>query len=44
MPTGLLPKGRSFETEVDGRFQFDVNSELPLVGPIVRYQGFLQPS
>lgn len=43
MPQALLPAGASFETEEAGRFKFDVEISLPLVGPIVSYRGALEP-
>lgn len=44
MPRCLLPTGRSFETERDGRFCFDVEIALPLIGRIVAYRGSLDPA
>lgn len=41
LPKVLLPRGVSFETQRSGRFCFDVNITLPLVGHIVSYQGSL---
>lgn len=43
MPRALLPKGISFESEAEGKFRFDVEIALPLVGRIVAYQGALSP-
>lgn len=43
MPTALAPSGNSFESAVDGRFQFHVEICMPLIGLIVRYVGNLQP-
>jgi hypothetical protein len=43
MPKALLPKGTTFETEVDGRFVFDVEIAAPVVGLIVAYRGSLLP-
>lgn len=43
LPKALLPKGTTFETEVDGRFVFDVEIAAPLVGLIVAYRGSLLP-
>lgn len=43
MPRALLPKGTSFETEREGRFAFDVEIALPLIGRIVAYRGVLDP-
>lgn len=42
MPTALAPSGNSFESVVDGRFQFHVEICLPLIGLIVRYVGDLE--
>lgn len=42
LPTALLPGGRTFETEREGRFVFDVEIGAPLVGLIVGYRGTLQ--
>jgi saccharopine dehydrogenase-like NADP-dependent oxidoreductase len=44
MPQSLLPAGESFETEIDGRFAFDVTIRAPLVGLIVAYRGTLEPA
>lgn len=43
MPTFLLPCGESFETERDGKFCFDVEIGLPIVGLLAAYRGTLQP-
>lgn len=43
MPRFLLPTGRSFETERDGQFCFDVEIAMPFVGLIIAYKGSLQP-
>ncbi len=43
MPRFLLPRGVSFETEVDGQFRFDVEISAPLIGLIVAYRGALMP-
>lgn len=42
LPAALLPGGRTFETEREGRFVFDVEIAAPLVGLIVGYRGTLQ--
>jgi Domain of unknown function (DUF4166)/Saccharopine dehydrogenase NADP binding domain len=39
----FLPVGRSFETEKDGQFCFDVEISAPLIGLIVAYKGVLKP-
>ncbi len=43
LPKFLLPKGRSFETQKDGQFCFDVEIAAPLIGLIVSYKGVLKP-
>lgn len=43
LPGFLLPAGRSFETQKDGDFCFDVEIAVPFVGLIVSYKGRLQP-
>ncbi|MDE1997049.1 MAG: DUF4166 domain-containing protein, partial [Rhizobiaceae bacterium] len=43
LPRFLLPTGRSFETERDGRFCFDVEIAAPWVGLIVAYRGAMEP-
>jgi saccharopine dehydrogenase-like NADP-dependent oxidoreductase len=44
LPRFLLPAGRSYETARDGRFCFDVEIAMPLVGLIVAYKGTMDPS
>lgn len=44
LPRLLLPKGRSFETDEDGVFAFDVRLELPVLGLIAAYKGTLRPA
>ncbi|MFM1817054.1 MAG: hypothetical protein RLZ98_3749, partial [Pseudomonadota bacterium] len=41
LPTALAPSGDTYETVRDGRFTFDVEIRLPLVGRLVRYRGWL---
>lgn len=43
MPRALMPAGTSFETDADGKFQFEVEIVMPLAGLIVAYQGVLEP-
>lgn len=43
LPRALLPQGDSFEFEKDGRFCFDVEITLPLIGLVIRYSGHLNP-
>lgn len=42
MPRALIPRGESYEAEVAGSFRFHVEITLPLIGPVVRYEGALQ--
>lgn len=44
LPQALLPRGRAFETETEGRFRFDVEIALPFAGLIVAYSGDLAES
>ena len=44
MPRHLLPNGECFETEIDGKFIFDITIQAPLVGLIVAYRGTLEPT
>jgi len=41
MPRWLLPAGASFEHADDGRFHFDVEMRVPLIGLIAGYRGHL---
>lgn len=43
LPKALLPNGRSFETERDGHFVFDVEIAAPVIGLIAGYRGMLRP-
>jgi hypothetical protein len=42
LPRLFAPSVLTFETERDGRYQFDVEASLPSVGLIVRYVGWLE--
>lgn len=42
LPKVLLPTGRSFESEKDGQFNFDVEISAPILGLIVAYRGVLE--
>lgn len=42
LPKFLLPKGRSYETEEDGMFCFNVELAAPIIGLIVSYEGSLE--
>ena len=39
LPRFLAPSVRTFESERDGRYHFEVEASLPLLGRIVRYAG-----
>ncbi|MBK6434767.1 MAG: DUF4166 domain-containing protein [Rhodanobacteraceae bacterium] len=41
LPLALLSGVRARESERDGRYRFDVAASLPLIGLIVRYDGWL---
>ena len=43
MPLALGPRVKAFEHGADGRFNFDVELSLPLIGHVVRYRGWLVP-
>ena len=42
MPLWAAPNGTAFEHAEDGRFHFDVDIRLPLVGRLVHYRGWLE--
>ncbi|MFK7842043.1 MAG: DUF4166 domain-containing protein [Sphingorhabdus sp.] len=42
-PLALAPRIQAREYEADGRFHFDVDIALPVIGRIILYQGHLQP-
>lgn len=44
LPLALAPRSCAREWEEDGRFNFDVLIELPLIGRIVHYKGWLVPA
>lgn len=44
LPRALMPKGDSYETQIDGKFRFHVEIALPLIGPVVTYDGWLEPA
>ena len=41
MPMALAPRTPAREWEEEGRFRFDVEIGLPLIGPVVHYRGWL---
>jgi Domain of unknown function (DUF4166) len=43
LPGFLAPSVRTFESEREGRYRFEVEASLPLLGRIVRYEGWLEP-
>lgn len=44
MPAMLLPRGVSHEyQDAEGRFCFDIGAELPMLGRLIRYHGWLRP-
>lgn len=43
LPRVLAPMGNAFEHEAGGRFHFHVEIKMPIIGLIVRYQGWLIP-
>lgn len=42
LPSWLLPRSRAFKTVEQGRYRFVVEFALPVLGPILRYQGLLE--
>ena len=44
LPLRLAPQApaRAYADE-EGRYRFDVSIALPWIGPLVRYQGWLEP-
>lgn len=42
LPKALAPSGESFEFDADGRFNFHVEITAPIVGFIIRYEGYLE--
>ncbi len=44
LPHALMPSGNSYETEQNGKFRFHVEIALPLIGPVVTYDGWLDPA
>jgi hypothetical protein len=43
MPNALIPRGQMCEYVADGKFHFHVEINLPIIGHIVTYEGFLEP-
>ena len=44
LPRALAPRATAYEHVEDGRFRFFVEIKLPLIGLLVRYQGWLTPT
>ena len=44
LPRFLCPGGEVYEHETDERFNFHVDIKAPLIGRIVKYRGWLEPS
>jgi len=44
LPPWLCPRSEAYETVEDGRFRFHVEIGHKLIGPIVRYRGWLVPA
>jgi hypothetical protein len=44
LPRAWAPAGESYETERDGRFVFHIEIAHPWTGPIVAYEGHLEPA
>lgn len=42
LPPFMLPPIRTRESERDGRYHFEVEAGLPLIGLLVRYEGWLE--
>jgi hypothetical protein len=42
LPPALHPGVRTLESERDGRYTFEVEATLPLIGMLVRYSGWLE--
>jgi hypothetical protein len=44
LPLALAPRSPAREWEEDGRFHFDVPIDLPLIGRVIHYRGWLEPT
>ena len=42
MPQFLLPGGETYETVQDGKFHFNVDLRVPLIGRVAKYEGWLE--
>ncbi|KAB8191703.1 DUF4166 domain-containing protein [Lysobacter maris] len=43
LPAGLFSGVQCREREREGRYEFEVEAKLPLIGRLIRYQGWLEP-
>lgn len=43
LPVALFGRVQCREREHEGRYEFRVEATLPLVGPLIRYEGWLEP-
>lgn len=43
LPKALMPRGQSFETQVDDCFVFDIEISMPWLGRLAAYRGWLKP-
>ena len=43
LPRALAPRGSTWEFESNGCFRFHVEIDVPLIGRIVAYEGYLEP-
>jgi len=42
MPKIFIPGGETYETVTDGKFEFNVDLRVPLIGRVAKYQGWLE--
>jgi len=40
-PVWAIPKVRCLESSEDARYRFDIEADIPLIGPLIRYRGWL---
>ncbi|CAN0579861.1 unnamed protein product [Ectocarpus sp. 12 AP-2014] len=43
VPRFALPRSTSVERAQDGRIVFDISAAMPVLGLMIRYEGWLQP-
>ncbi len=44
LPSSWLEHVRCTESEVAGRYHFMVDAQLPFIGPLIKYEGWLEPA